>query len=842
MGLVFDLISLAAKPSNAVADASAQPVAPTPTANGDAIPLAHSDLLVATPSKASTLATVSDGPISVDALVAMDKTARQGLTAKPFIEKPAVEWMISVLSAAGLVKSPTDGAKILTPTADAPSAHLTGEAPIAEAPPSQIGETGLVLTVPADATMESPIAILRAPVEPVEPSAPLEPVASREPVKPMTPHALVPEAHPISKIEVSTLAIMADVKAAGQVMPAPEMAKAVEASSEGAKAIRVDHREMDLSNVGPEIPAEPSPMAAAPAMTGMNPLPTAPVSGEVNAALPAPFQSNSSIAQVAAIQPQVAAPVAAAVAKSVPAPTDIIGLPVEPSLSTTQQPQPDDSAAPIAMARPLVEQPPIEGPKPAMPVDAGAVASAPSIAVVNDIALPAKGVLANPATQLTQQGDETAAANTDVVHSTPLMMAKKADHSSKAKVAEKATISTDTVATTNIPVLSLPIAAQETKVTPAAAEPTEMSEQEGLRPLGSRAKTVLSTDRALTDDPAAPPMAKSPLAPSRSSFDGQMTEKAQPSQTQASGPAQPLSVPEQANNSAEPPAPLAPTPHVPMGVEAHLLHQAVPQKPVFEGSGPMEARQSSSAAPLADQAGSGAEFENPSSNQQSLSQNFDQSNGSAASSHPLPDHVTVEAVSIGSQHSIHENAPSNATLNATTADQTAPLSVFTDAEPAKMSGSEFLSRPSTTSANGGPSATSTAPAAPSPIRVDNPIFIAQRDKALQQQIISALRSGHDEIRLSLYPPQLGQVTINMALDGQKVKVGVKTANREATNLLVGERQSLAQALGHEGFTLEGFDVTDDAPKERSPEQEPTEQLIPNSQMAAESSFSLDITI
>jgi len=69
------------------------------------------------------------------------------------------------------------------------------------------------------------------PVEPVEPSAPLEPVASREPVKPMTPHALVPEAHPISKIEVSTLAIMADVKATGQditaPIAAPEMAKAV---------------------------------------------------------------------------------------------------------------------------------------------------------------------------------------------------------------------------------------------------------------------------------------------------------------------------------------------------------------------------------------------------------------------------------------------------------------------------------------------------------------------------------------------------------------------------------------------------------------------------------------
>jgi len=828
MGLVFDLISLAAKPGAAPADVSAQPDAPKAAANGNAVTLPSSDSSIPSPSGATMLPTIGDGPISVDALVAMDKTARQGLTAKPFIEKPAVEWMISVLSAAGLVKNAPDGSKTLTQAADALSAHLTGEAPTAEAPSSQIGETGLILTVPTDTTMESPIAPLRAPVGPVE------------------PHAFVAEEHPVSEVEVSTLAIVADVKAAEQVMPAPiaapEMAKAVESSSEGVKSISVDHREMGLSIVGPEIPAEPSPMAAAPAMTGMNPLPTTPVSGEVNAALPAPVQSNSSIAQVAAIQPQVAAPVAAAMAKSVPAPPDVNRLPVEPSLSTTQQPQHDDSVAPIAMARPLVEQPPIEGPKPAMPVDAGSVASAPLVADVNEIALPAKGVLATPATPLTQEGDETAAANTDVVPPTPLMMAKKADHSSKAKVAEKATVSTDTVAATNIPVLPLPIAVQETNVTPAAAEPTEMSEQEGLRPLGSRAKTVLSTDPALTDDPAAPPTAKSPLAPSRPSFDGQMTEKGQPSQTQASGPAQPISVPEQANNSAEPPAPLTLTPHVLTGEEAHLLHQAAPQKPVFEGNGPMEARQPSSAAPLADQSGSGAEFENSSSNQQSLPQNFDQSNGSSASSHPLPDHVTVESVSIGSQHSTHEDAPSNATLNATTADQTAPLSVFTDAEPTKMSGSEFLSRPSTTSANGGSSATSTAPAAASPIRVDNPIFIAQRDKALQQQIISALRSGHDEIRLSLYPPQLGQVTINMALDGQKVKVGVKTANREATNLLVGERQSLAQALGHEGFTLEGFDVTDDAPKERSPEHELTEHLIPNSQMAAESSFSLDITI
>lgn len=125
---------------------------------------------------------------------------------------------------------------------------------------------------------------------------------------------------------------------------------------------------------------------------------------------------------------------------------------------------------------------------------------------------------------------------------------------------------------------------------------------------------------------------------------------------------------------------------------------------------------------------------------------------------------------------------------------------------------------------------------------DNPLFQIQRDRALQAQIIAALKSGQDEVRLSLYPPQLGQVTINLALDGQKVKVGLKTSSREASDLLTTEQPSLSHALQREGFTLEGFDVTeDDTHKHRSNGDDQTKtSTIPA--ISGSSEFSIDITI
>jgi len=133
-------------------------------------------------------------------------------------------------------------------------------------------------------------------------------------------------------------------------------------------------------------------------------------------------------------------------------------------------------------------------------------------------------------------------------------------------------------------------------------------------------------------------------------------------------------------------------------------------------------------------------------------------------------------------------------------------------------------------------------AAPTYASADNPLFQIQRDRAVEAQVIAALKAGSDEVRLSLYPPQLGQVTINLALDGQKVKVALKTSNREATDLLTAEQPSLSHALHLEGFTLEGFDVTeDDAQNNRKDERDPPIKTpIPASSGSSE--FSIDITI
>ena len=365
--------------------------------------------------------------------------------------------------------------------------------------------------------------------------------------------------------------------------------------------------------------------------------------------------------------------------------------------------------------------------------------------------------------------------------------------------------------------------------------------------MGHRAKaTEGSVDRPLANEPGVQSRAKPTVTPSPVTFDGKITNKDQISVTASNDPSVSAPLAEKPDHVSPAPAvsvaerPTTEGTHSP--IIAPTIAHISPQMPNMDENSGSDSRQASAMPRFEGETGSGTGFQNSSSNQQGFEQGFGQSSGSAASATPLPDHVTVEAVTIRSQHSEHDDGPSNAVLNAKTADQSGPISVFTDVEPAKLAATDLMPRPSTTSGNGGTSTTSASPTAPSPIRVDNPIFIAQRDKALQQQIISALRSGHDEIRLSLYPPQLGQVTINMALDGQKVKVGVKTANREATNLLVGERQTLASALGHEGFTLEGFDVADDAPKERTPNDHPIQDNFPTSPKAAESSFSLDITI
>jgi hypothetical protein len=561
MGLVFDLISLAAKPGAAPADVSAQPDAPQAAANGNAVTLPFSDPSIPSPSGTTLLPTIGDGPISVDALVAMDKTARQGLTAKPFIEKPAVEWMISVLSAAGLVKASTDGAKSPPPSdvsASTPqSAQPTMEAAMAEVPPSQISDTAVALTAPSDAAIESPIALLKAPVDAVP-----------------TPISL-PEALPLSTGAGTPAPLAVAPQAAGEpASPATTeavmamAAKADQTQSSDSKAVTEGYpTAIPLVTEEPS-PTKPSQTMLSAAMAETSLLPMAPTPALVSPAPSAPVQIISS------------APVASPTAQTLPTALNLNGLPGAPDLSPTLSAETDsDGKSGLAPAR--AEQPPMESATPAAPVVVPVVkADTPFQAVEGVLAAPASAV----ASPLIGPKDEALAPQADAVPPTPFLTPKKADHSPKAKVAEKATIATDAASPADNPVLPLAPMAQAAKAMPAAADDrVETSEQEGFRPLGRRSKSAdLRAVPASPEDRAGPAIQPSPATPARPRFDGLMAEKAQPSLAQGNEPTQPISAPEKPDDSAEHPAPTALAPHLMAGGDAHGLDQAMPQKPVMK--------------------------------------------------------------------------------------------------------------------------------------------------------------------------------------------------------------------------------------------------------------------
>jgi flagellar hook-length control protein FliK len=213
----------------------------------------------------------------------------------------------------------------------------------------------------------------------------------------------------------------------------------------------------------------------------------------------------------------------------------------------------------------------------------------------------------------------------------------------------------------------------------------------------------------------------------------------------------------------------------------------------------------------------------------------------------LPAEITVEAVSINAADNAINGKDSSAMTASTssTGPATGPATMAVFSEPDHASGVVIDTTPFRLSGQNGstPVAQSnSATAASTAMRADNAGFMAQRDRAIEQQVISALRNGRDEIRFSLYPATLGQVTINLALDGQKVRIGMKTSNREASTLLLGERQSLVASLGQEGFTLDGFDVTDDAPRDSNSKDQSQNHPSKATSKAFDDSFSLDITI
>ncbi len=137
-----------------------------------------------------------------------------------------------------------------------------------------------------------------------------------------------------------------------------------------------------------------------------------------------------------------------------------------------------------------------------------------------------------------------------------------------------------------------------------------------------------------------------------------------------------------------------------------------------------------------------------------------------------------------------------------------------------------------------------APASSAPVmnRAAEMLMADLRSRAVERQILSAIRQGRDEARVTLYPPQLGQVVIRLALDGQKVRVSMRATNEAAEETLQSGEAGLRDALGRQGFELSGFDVDSRNQEDgrRSP-QRPYATPVVAARDESAGPFSIDVT-
>lgn len=114
------------------------------------------------------------------------------------------------------------------------------------------------------------------------------------------------------------------------------------------------------------------------------------------------------------------------------------------------------------------------------------------------------------------------------------------------------------------------------------------------------------------------------------------------------------------------------------------------------------------------------------------------------------------------------------------------------------------------------------------------IVAEMRNRAIQRQVLAALKNDRTEITMSLFPSHLGEVVIKLSMDGQKVRLGFKAANREAKEALIESEATLKDALANSGLVLASLDIsadTDARPSQRDATG-PTKQFVPQEDIAA----------
>jgi len=92
-----------------------------------------------------------------------------------------------------------------------------------------------------------------------------------------------------------------------------------------------------------------------------------------------------------------------------------------------------------------------------------------------------------------------------------------------------------------------------------------------------------------------------------------------------------------------------------------------------------------------------------------------------------------------------------------------------------------------------------------PVRQDVPeqVMHQVKDRLLQHD----LKPGNQQITLTLSPDSLGELKMNLNLQGQKLSVEIVTENRTVRDAIVLHADALKESLARQNITMESFDVT-----------------------------------
>ncbi len=86
--------------------------------------------------------------------------------------------------------------------------------------------------------------------------------------------------------------------------------------------------------------------------------------------------------------------------------------------------------------------------------------------------------------------------------------------------------------------------------------------------------------------------------------------------------------------------------------------------------------------------------------------------------------------------------------------------------------------------------------------------VENAERGVVEQIAQAVsRTGKDEIKIRLFPPELGEMKISVSIKDRKVKASFIVESAAVKNAVDSGTGRLAQAISQEGFTLENLDVS-----------------------------------